>query len=294
MTSPAYSPIADAPTSESLLLEVAHLKNSPEHLVLTRGNFDLFLFRKEDAPKLFFELCRQREITFRLAGQGTGNGFDETIEDDYYDQLVLWDHEKQGLAGAYRLGQTGEVLTQRGADALYLTHMFDFEESFLNRDQTALELTRSFVAADYQNDRLALPLLWQGLGKAVLRLSATRLFGSVTLSADFSTESRALMVAWLTKYRTHRPSSLAEAHKKFPDQSSQGWDPERNIDELKSQIVDTQGEPKPIPPLLRHYLKLGASFHAFHIEASFNDAVYCLLEVEVAKIPAAHRERFLK
>lgn len=295
MNSLLSNTIADPPPSEALQREAARLRAIPAHHILTRGPFELFLFRKEHAPALFFELCRQREITFRLAGQGTGSAFDETPEDAYYDQLVLWDSKHQRLAGAYRLGQTGELLSQNQSPSLlYLTHMFNFEPPFLTRDQNALELTRSFVASNYQNDRLALPLLWQGLGAAVLRLKATRLFGSVTLSSDFSDASRALMVSWLTNHRTHQPKSLAQAHKKFPDHTNPGWNPDRNIDELKSQIVDHNGAPKPIPPLLRHYLTLGASFHAFHIESSFNDAVYCLLEVAVAKIPSAHRERFLK
>ena len=293
MSSLPPNSIADPPSPEVLLKEVASLQANPDHLILARGSFELFLFRKEHAPTLFFELCRQREITFRFAGQGTGASFDETPEDEYYDQLLLWDTQQNRLAGAYRLGQTGEVLAEREASALYLTHMFDFEPSFLTRDKNAIELTRSFVAPEYQKDRLALPLLWQGLGSAAHHLQATRLFGSVTLSADFSEESRGLMVSWLTKHRTHRPQSLARALNKFPDDSLPGWDPERNIDELKSQIVDLDGNPMPIPPLLRHYLKLGASFHAFHIEASFANAVYCLLEVETAKIPASHRARFL-
>ena len=286
--------IADPPAPETLQQEIAKLQANPAHHILTRGSFELFLFRKEHAPALFFELCRQREITFRLAGQGTGASFDETPEDEYYDQLLLWDAKQQKVAGAYRLGQTGEVLSQKGTSALYLTHMFDFEPTFLTRDENALELTRSFVGAEYQNDRLALPLLWQGLGTSVLRLQATRLFGSVTISNDFSEESRALMVSWLTKHRIHQPQSLAQAHKKFPNENLPGSDPDRKIDELKSQIVDVDGNPKAIPPLLRHYLNLGATFHAFHIEASFADAIYCLLEVEVAKMPPAHRDRFLK
>lgn len=294
MDSTPLKPILAGPSREALRHDIEVLEKSPQHQVLARGSFQLFLFRKEQAPALFHELCRQREITFRLAGQGTGLALDETREDDWYDQLLLWDNSTEQIAGAYRLGQTSEVLTNEGLAGLYLTHMFNFDDSFFPPQEKALELTRSFVVSAYQNDRLALPLLWQGLGIAATRLGAQRLFGAVTLSADFSEESRSLMVSWLTRYRTKQPQALATAQKKFPDSSQSGWDSDQKIDDLKLQIVDTAGNPKPIPPLLRHYLKLGASFHAFHVEASFNDAVYCLLEVQLSQIPSSHQKKFLE
>ena len=294
MNSLTSNPVADAPNNQSLQEDISAIREGSDHLIMERGKFELFLFRKQQAPTLFFELCRQRELTFRLAGQGTGASFDETPEDEYYDQLVIWDREKERLAGAYRLAQTSEVIPERGQDALYLNHMFDFDEAFFNRDLVSLELTRSFIAPDYQNDRLALPLLWQGLGKTLHRLNATLFFGSVTMAADFSEKSRALIVSWLTQYRTYQPKSLAVAHQKFPGETTPGCDLERNIDELKPQIVDHEGNPKPIPPLLRHYLKLGAVFHAYHIEPSFNDALYCLLEVDFNKVPPSHQKRFLQ
>lgn len=293
MSSTHLKPIIDRPSSESLRQDVENLGANTDHLILERGSFQLFLFRKEQAPTLFLELCRQREITFRLAGQGTGNSFDETPEDSWYDQLLLWDTAKEQVAGAYRLGQAEKVLKEEGFSGLYLTHMFDFDESFFSDKKISLELTRSFVGANYQNDRLALPLLWQGLGLAAGLLGAQRLFGAVTLSSDFTEESRSLMVSWLTRHRTNQPAALAKALNKFPDESATGWVASQNIDELKPQIVDLDGQLKPIPPLLRHYLKLGASFHAFHVEPTFNNAVYCLLEVELSQMPSSHRQRFL-
>ncbi|MDP0492647.1 MAG: GNAT family N-acetyltransferase [Verrucomicrobiota bacterium JB023] len=293
MNSMSLEAIANETPPEALLPEVSQLRAAPAARVLQRGHFEVFRTTREESPSLFRELCRQREITFRLAGQGSGHALDVTTEDDWYEQLVLWDSQSEQLAGAYRLGNTATVIPERGIAGLYLAHMFDFEEEFFVRDHCALELTRSFVGKDYQNDRLALPLLWQGLGVMVQRLQVTRMFGSVTLSADFSEESRAAMVSWLTRYRRHQPAPLARALVKFPDETSPGWDPSRSIDELRESIVDHEGKPKPIPPLLRHYLKLGASFHDFHIEASFGDAVYCLLEVEMAGMPSTHRAKFI-
>lgn len=293
MSSPPLEPISNPPEHEALVDEVSRLASDPEHHFFSRGPFVLLFFRKEHAPNLFYELCRQREITFRLAGQGTGAPYDETPEDAYYDQLILWDTAAQKLAGAYRVGRSGRKPGPREGDDLYLTHMFEFEQEFFTRDNVSMELTRSFVVPEYQVDRSALLLLWQGVGATVRRLEATRLFGSVTLSADFHDDAQKAMVSWLATHRIHQPHRLATALNPFPDQSKRGWNEASNIDDLKSEICGTDGRPKAIPPLLRHYLKLGASFHAFHIEASFNNAIYCLLEVDIAKMPPSHYDKFI-
>jgi hypothetical protein len=101
------------------------------------------------------------------------------------------------------------------------------------------------------------------------------------------------MTSWLKRHRTHPAGSLATARQPFPadhpDIPGDGF----SIDALKAAILDRSGAPKPIPPLLRHYLSLGAVFHSFHLEPSFGNAVYCLLEVEVATMPPSHAQRFL-
>ena len=48
-----------------------------------------------------------------------------------------------------------------------------------------------------------------------------------------------------------------------------------------------------IPPLMRYYCGLGAKFLAYHVEASFADALYCLLRVDLHAMPPAYRRRFL-
>ena len=285
--------IEPALSSASLRRDAERLANDPAARLLGRGDFDVLVFHGAEAPALFHELTRQREITFRLSGQGTGESRDETAEDGWYRQLILWNRKNHEIAGAYRLGFTADVLPAHGLAGLYLSHMFDFAPGFFTRDSRALELTRSFVTAPYQNDRIALPLLWQGLGVVVRHHRIQRLFGSVTLSPDFSDASRRLMTTWLARHRHHPTGFLATARLPFPCDDLDLPTGGVTIDELRPLITDCSGCPKPIPPLLRHYLSLGARFHAFHIEPSFNEAVYCLLEVEVASIPKTHSRKFI-
>ena len=293
MNSSEPAKIESAKDFRLLAKDEAHLHATARHRVIERGDFSVLIFRRHEAPVLFHELCRQREIAFRLSGQGSGSALDVTPEDDCYEQMVLWDRKNHAIAGAYRLGFAEEILNSRGIDGLYLRHMFDFDPEFFKRDPQALELTRSFVSPAYQKNNIALALLWRGLGHIVVHRGINRMFGSVTIAADFAEPSRALITGWLARHRMHRPAPLARALRPYPPGDDPILAAGGTIDILKPRIFDRRGSRKALPPLLRHYLPLGASFHAFHREASFGDALYCLLDVAVSTIPPAHRRRFL-
>lgn len=141
---PMSKPPDIAPTGapSAMQAEVEHLTAGEGHL-FTQGRFTALLWQRHEAPQLFHELSRLREITFRASGQGGGSSADITREDDYYHQLVLWDQEQQRLVGAYRLGITKEVLAQRGQQALYLNRVFHIQPAFLEQIGPAIELTRA-------------------------------------------------------------------------------------------------------------------------------------------------------
>jgi len=74
---------------------------------------------------------------------------------------------------------------------------------------------------------------------------------------------------------------IADAHAEAP------------IESLRDCVQAPDGTPRPIPPLIRHYLSMNARFLDFHIEREFGNALYCLLRVDLQKAPAAHLRRFL-
>lgn len=295
-TSDPPPPVRPPLPAADLARDLATLASEGDRILLSRGPYQIFAFRRPEAPALFHELARQREITFRAAGQGSGTDFDETPEDARYTQLVLWDRAAGRLAGAYRIGFTAEVLPVGGIGGLYLSHMFDFDPAFFENTGPALELSRSFVSIDYQGDRLALAILWQGLGQFIRRSPGVRsLFGSVTISASYAPAARDLLVTWLARHRLRPGPPHVRARVPYPLAAAltAEIDAIPAIDSLRDRITDPVGEPLPIPPLIRHYLPLGATFHAFHREAGFGDAIYCLLDVRLDRLPLTHRKRFL-
>ena len=64
------------------------------------------------------------------------------------------------------------------------------------------------------------------------------------------------------------------------------------IESLRDTIRSADGTVCAIPPLIRHYLALNARFIDYHVEKDFGDALYCLLRVDLTKVPRPHLRRF--
>lgn len=293
-------PVRAAGDAGALVREVEALSNGPA-LLMQSSPYRLLLFTKPQAPHLFHELCRQREITFRLAGQGSGLDFDETAEDAWYTQLVLWDDQRQCLTGAYRLGFSDQVIAGRGTAGMYLDHVFDIKPGFYDRMGPGIEMSRSFIRAGFQGEQRPLALLWRGLGEVIARNPRYRnLYGSVTISAAYSKLGRAVLVEYLRRNQAEDPAwrELVKARTPFvPETRFHGPIAQAfagpSVDALRPIIALSERDQRPIPPLIRHYLPLGARFIDFHVEAEFGNAVYCLLRVDLTRSPRGHLKRFL-
>ena len=65
------------------------------------------------------------------------------------------------------------------------------------------------------------------------------------------------------------------------------------LNRLNGVIQELEGGQRDIPPLIRYYASLGAKFLSFQVEESFNDAIYCLLRVDLQALPHRYKKRFL-
>ena len=69
------------------------------------GNNEVYIITNHDSPNTMREVGRLREITFRLAGGGTGKELDideYDTSDVPYKQLIVWDPQEQDILGGYR------------------------------------------------------------------------------------------------------------------------------------------------------------------------------------------------
>ncbi len=288
-------PVVHAASPSLIEAEVANLKPLAEsgHLLVYRAKAD-------EIPNALQEIGRLRELTFRAVGEGTGRAIDLDCFDQHYHHLFVWDREARAIAGAYRLGVTSELLPRFGVDGLYASTLFRFKPGFFERVGPAIELGRSFVAADYQKQYAPLLLLWKGIGAYVAEHPQNPiLFGPVSISNDYHPVSRSLIVDFLQGQRSiNELAPMVEPRKRLRKRT-RGADDElvrrvlQDIDDVSSITCDIEMDGKGVPVLLRQYLKLGGKLLGFNVDSAFSNALDGLILVDLRETPAAISARYL-
>ena len=290
------APVIEAQPKDYLVREVKAL---PEEQILMRaGNFSILLVDFQQAPRLMRELGRCRELTFRAVGEGTRKPVDLDCFDQYYKHLVLWNREKEEIAGAYRLGLTDVILENYGREGLYTSTLFRYKPAFLEHINPALELGRSFVCREYQRTYQPLLLLWKGISRFLaLNPRYRMLFGPVSITSDYNVDSRRLIVAFLRE--NNHLTDLAELVKpnnpyQLKDRPIKAALPFiKDIRELGEMVSEMEKDEKGLPILVKQYLKLGGKFLGFGVDPNFNDALDALILVDLAETKPVILERYM-
>ena len=98
----APEPVADALPPEELEADIAALP--PEAKLFTQGDFEVYMARYEQLPRVMKEIGRGREVSFRAAGGGTQKAFDLAPQDEYYHHLFLWHRKDRVVVGGLSTG----------------------------------------------------------------------------------------------------------------------------------------------------------------------------------------------
>ncbi len=283
---PGYARIVDPVSPEVVADEIAGLPK--DQFMLESGEQQVYFARSSQAPNLLRELGRLREIAFRQVGEGTGFELDIDRFDEHYLHLFIWHKTEAKIVGAYRLGLTDEILPRFGKAGLYTDTLFRYQQELLDQINPAIELGRSFVHPAFQNSYAPLMLLWKGIGSFIAQNPRyTRLIGPVSISAQYTTMSRHLLVAFL-KLNKYLPALGKLIHPKNPPEFSpdRDWDARqfstviRDLDEVNDLISDLESDRKRMPVLLRQYLKLNAQLLGFNVDPEFGDALDGLMLVD--------------
>jgi putative hemolysin len=282
----AVEPIAAAPALSALIDEIARL---PDQARLIRQNdFEVFISPAGAIPNLLREIGRQREIAFRAVSEGTGRAVDLDRHDDDYLHLVMWNHAAQEIVGSYRIGQVDAILDKSGLAGLYTSTLFKFQPGFLERLGPSLELGRSFIRAEYQRKPTSLALLWRGIGEFIVRHPRYKvLFGPVSISRDYQSLSRRIMVDALSRQRGDEAlASLVKARNPPRDKLSRD-DRQivdsivKDVDDISTLVAEIEADNKGMPVLLRHYLRLGARLLSFNVDPAFGNCIDGLIVVDL-------------
>lgn len=258
-----------------------------------QAEFDLYLATSGRIPHILREIGRLREVTFRAAGEGTNKSVDLDEFDLYYDHLFLWDREKQQLVGAYRIGDGKRIMARYGKRGLYTYTLFRMDRPMDRVLRRSFELGRSFVAEEYQRQRLPLYMLWRGL---LLHITANPdhqyLIGPVSISGSYSRFSRALIMEFVQQHHyDHAMAASVRPRNRFrikPDKSDSEALVQASMADLKKMdrlIAEVDPNETSMPVLLKKYLLLNGKIIGFNRDPRFNDALDGLLVLDLTTLP---------
>jgi putative hemolysin len=292
-------PVAPAEPAGMLAAELGRL--APDRCLAQNGDLAVYLTKANETPRMLQELGRLREITFRLAGEGTGKSRDLDRFDRYYWQVLLWHKTKRELVGAYRAGNTAEILAELGMSGLYTSTCFRYDARFFEKISPALELGRSFVRPEYQRQYAPLLMLWKGIaGLLATHAEAPVLFGAVSISNDYSKTSREMIFRFFEeRMRDDELAGLVEPRRPFRPAGLRSWDCRamchalRDVEDLSQPITDVETDGKGLPILLRQYAKIGGKMVGFNVDRKFSNVLDGLVVVDLRKTEPAVVERYM-
>jgi len=293
------APIAPALPRELLLCDVHGLPR--ERCLVENGEFAVYAAQAREIPHLLQEVGRLREVTFREAGEGTGKRSDLDRFDRHYWHLLLWSKGQEELVGAYRAGNTSEIVAEHGLAGLYTNTLFRYDQRLFDKMGPALELGRSCVRPEYQRQYAPLLLLWKAIARFVaLRPGMPVLFGAVSVSNTYNRASRELIYSFfearkqggeladlVTPRRPYRPLRLGR------------WDCRavchvlRDLDELSEPITDVETDGKGLPILLKQYAKVGGKLLGFNVDRKFSDVLDGLVVVDLRQTEPTVLDRYM-
>lgn len=286
---PVLLPLASPQLAENLQAEISQLP--AEQCLLRYKHFEVYYASRAQCPFVIEEIRRLREENFRLFDEGSGLPQDGDAFDDTYTHLFVYDSQTKAIIGAYRMGQTDNLLARGDIAPLYLSRMFDFSAEFINQVQPCLEMGRSFVIASHQRSFHGLLLLFKGIGAFVCKFPRYRtLYGTVSLSKQYTPLSVILIEQFLVtaspQVKAKKPFDL-----KVPaDIQHYLANHPNDIEVLELLVKQIEPDGKGLPVLVKQYHQLGARFYCVGIDPNFADTPGLLLSVDLPKAP----ERLLK
>lgn len=239
----------------------------------------IYVVNARNSPHLMQEIGRLRELSFRMAGGGTGKAVDIDQYDTApvpYEQLIVWDPQAEEILGGYRFilcprAEKGPDNTPRIATR----GLFQFSETFINDYLPyTIELGRSFVQPAYQPSRdnrksiYSLDNLWDGLGALIIDHPDVKyFFGKVTMYVSYNSKARDLILFFLNRFFPD-PDQLVVPIEPLPyhtpvselEEVFTGHTVEENLKILSQQV---RGLKENIPPLINSYMGLSPTMKTF-------------------------------
>lgn len=271
-------PVAEEENRDALAGELNRLP--PECVLEESREMAVYLASAAEIPLALREIGRLREITFRAAGEGTGDARDLDRFDAHYDHLFVWNRKNREIIGAYRIGDLPKLLGRFGRKGIYTESLFRFAPGFLERLGPAFELGRSFVRPEYQRQFAPLLLLWKGISACVwCRPEYVTLIGAVSVSNQYSSTSRELIARYFERLTPAADRKAVRARRPLRGNFAHAWEIQAlcsllpDMEDLSQPIADLEADGKGLPILVKQYVKLGGKLLAFSVDPHFENTL---------------------
>lgn len=245
----------------------------------TKGGNKIFFVNAHNSPNTMREIGRLRELSFAMAGGGTG----QEVDIDYYDtsencyeQLIAYSEEDEEIIGGYRFIDCGKLdLSDKDKVELSTAHYFDFSAQFVKEYlPDTIELGRSWIQPKYQptvdprKGIFALDNLWDGLGAIyVSHPNMKHFFGKVTMYPEYNKVARDAVLYFMKHFfpdkdRLVVPKSAVEPVSDLSvlQELFEGKEFTPALNELNA-FTREHGER--VPPLIKNYMSLSPTMKAF-------------------------------
>jgi 1-acyl-sn-glycerol-3-phosphate acyltransferase len=290
--------IESARPKQLLIDEIAKIKKN--RFLFDQNEFEVYIAPAAEIPNVLHEIGRQREITFRLAGEGTNMSIDLDDFDVYYQHLFVWDKEANALVGAYRIGQGDRITRKYGKRGFYLYTLFRMSNEMKPYLAKSLELGRSFIVPAYQKKIYPLFLLWRGIMHFANEHKQYRyLIGPVSISNNYTQLSKRLMVDFITKnHYNDALAKLVKPRKKFKgkvkqvDASLLSNKLQPDFNNLDDMVKYIEANHSTSPVLIKKYLKQGAEIIGFNVDKHFNNALDGFIFLDLTKVPESAKQDY--
>lgn len=203
--------------------------------------------------------------------------------DKYADYMAVFHNGR--VVGTYR------IIDKKAADKMggfYTETEFNISKIKKASDNIA-EMSRACVAAEYRENALVMRMLWAGLSEYVLRRRIAVLFGVASWVGQKPVES-AQAISYL--YYNHL-SPLRLRARVIPENFADGTDPRMSkMNILPRAFVDEEIAKKQMTPLIKGYLRMGATFGSgVFIDKPFNTYdVFVMMQSK--NMDAAYQKHF--
>jgi L-ornithine Nalpha-acyltransferase len=169
--------------------------------------------------------------------------------DAFCDHLLVIDHETKDapkVVGTYRLLRQEQASKAGGFYSAHEYHIQPLLEAFPHL--RFLELGRSCVLPAYRTKR-TVELLWQGIWAYVRRYHIDVMFGCASFDGT-DPEKHALPLSFLHHFvKTEKPWQVEALSDRL-----------MTMDRIEKAHIDPKSALRSLPPLIKGYLRLGASF----------------------------------